>query len=121
MRKFMLGAALASSIALAGCTAAQIEAASTTVENDIQAGTAALCGIVPTLPAITSVAGVLFPGIASITEVAIAGETAIEKEICSAAPPAASMKFKALPQRSSSPAVIGTTAHGVPVAGWRAQ
>jgi len=119
MRKFMLGAALASSIALAGCTAAQIEAAATTVENDIQAGTAALCGIVPTLPAITSVAGVLFPGISSITEVAIAGETAIEKEICSAAPPPASARFKALPLKSAPPAVIGRTAHGVVVTGWR--
>lgn len=118
MRKLLIP--FAAIALLGGCTAAQIESATTTVEGDIQAGAALLCGVVPTLTTITSVAGVLFPGAASITQIAVAGEAAIEKEICSAAPAPSSARYKALPLRSATPAVIGTSAHQVVVEGWRA-
>lgn len=118
MRKFILMALLGGT--LAGCTAAQIESATTTVEADIQAGSAALCGVVPTLQTITSVVGVLFPGIASITAIAGAGETAVEQEVCSAVTtPAAQARL-----RASVPGMavnIGVSAHQVMVQGWRAR
>ena len=121
MRKIMLGAALAACVALGGCTAAQIEQAANTIEADIQAGTAAACGIVPTLQSITSVASVLFPGVADITGIAAAGEQAIEQDICTAAPPTASARYRALPRlRATAAATIGVTTHGVTVQGWRA-
>ncbi len=120
MRKFAFAAFMSAAALLGGCTTAQIEQATTTVEADIQAGTAALCGIIPTLQTITSVAAVMFPGISSITAVAVAGEGAIEQDICSAAPAPASARYRALPRVGSAPAVIGVTPHQVVVHGWRA-
>lgn len=121
MRKIMLGAAMAACVALGGCTAVEIEQAANTIESDIQAGTAAACGIVPTLQTITLVASVLFPGIADITSIAVAGEQAIEQDICTAAPPPASARYRALPRlRAAAAATIGVTTHGVAVQGWRA-
>jgi len=121
MRKIMLGAAMAACVALGGCTAVQIEQAANTIEGDIQAGTAAACGIVPTLQSITAVASVLFPGVAGITSIAAAGEQAIELDICTAAPAPASARYRALPRlRAAAAATIGVTAHGVAVQGWRA-
>jgi hypothetical protein len=119
MRKFIIPA-FAGFLLLGGCTAAQIEAAQNTIEGDIQAGTSLACGIIPTLETITSVAGVLFPGIGSITAIGAAGETALENAICKAAPPAASARYRALPLKSGAPALIGSV-QGVPVSGWRSR
>lgn len=119
MRKFALSLCLTAGALLGGCTAAQIEQAAATVENAIQDGTAALCGIVPTIQSITSVASVLFPGAASITAIAVAGEQAIEQDICAAAPAPASARYRALPLRGAAPAVIGVTPHQIVVKGWR--
>ena len=115
-RKLML--ASVGLLALAGCTAAQIESTAATIEGNIQAGAAALCGIVPTISTILAVAGAV-TGTSEITAIANAGITAIENDICSAAPAATSARYRALPRRGAAPAVIGTTAHGVKVTGWR--
>ena len=118
MRKFAIDSLL-SAFALAGCTAAQIESASTTVEADIQAGSAALCGVVPTLATITSIVGVLFPAAAGITTIAGAGEAAVESEVCSATTtPAAQARLRAT--SPGIPATIGVSKHQVVVQGWRA-
>lgn len=122
MRKFVFAAGLAALAALGGCTAAQIETATTIVEGDIQTGSSLVCGVVPTLETITSIAAVLFPGVASIAAIGAAGEAAIEKEVCSAAPAPASLKFGALPKFGVAPAgVIGISPHQVVVKGWRAK
>jgi hypothetical protein len=120
MRKFMLGAAMASFVAIGGCTTAQIEQATSTVEGDIQAGTAAVCGVVPTL---ASIADVVFAvtgqiAISTLSNVAV---QAIEADLCSAAPATQSARFRALPTQTSAPAVIGRSKHGVVVSGWRAK
>ena len=117
MRKVLALVVLAP-LALAACTAAQIEQSAATIEADIQAGSAALCGIVPTIGTILAIAGAV-TGTSEITTIANAGIAAIEADICSAAPASASARFKALPLRSGIPAVIGTSAHGVVVSGWR--
>lgn len=121
MRKLAIALLCAGS--LAGCTAAQIQSATTTIEGDIQAGVAAACGIVPTLATITEVASVLFPGSAGLIGIVASGEAAIEADICKAVPPAASAKFRAIPRAAYgvAPAVIGVTPHGVGVTGWRAR
>lgn len=119
MRKLMLGAALASLLAFAGCTSAQIETDAANIESSIQAGTAALCGIVPTVSSIMSVVGIV-TGTTEITTLVGAGVTAVEQDLCSAAPSPASSRFKALPLRAAAPGIIGTTQHGVTVTGWRA-
>ena len=119
MRKTILGLGVAIAVTLGGCTAMQIETAVTSVESTIQSGVAVACGVVPELNTIISVAGVLFPGIASITALTSAGIVAVEHDICSAAPPVASLRYKSLPRYGAYPAPIGTTVHGVPVTGWR--
>ena len=120
MRKFMLGAAMASFVALVGCTTAQIEQATSTIEGDIQAGTAAICGIVPTL---ASIADVVFAvtGQTAISVLSNAAVQAVESDLCSAAPATKSVRFRALPTQSSAPVVIGTSRHVVVVSGWRAK
>lgn len=121
MHKFMLGAVLAAFIGLAGgCTTAQIEQATATVEGDIQAGTAAVCGVVPTL---ASIADVVFAvtGQTVISALSNAAVQAVEADLCSAAPSTKSARFRALPTQSAAPAVIGTSKHGVVVSGWRAK
>ena len=120
MRKFMLGAALAAFAGLTGCTTAQIQQATTTIEGDIQAGTAAICGVVPTLG---SIADVVFAvtGQTVISALSNAAVQAVEADLCSAAPSTKSARFKALPTPSATPAVIGTSKHGVVVSGWRAK
>lgn len=119
MHRLMLGAALSALMLAGGCTTAQIEQAAGTIEGNIQAGTAAICGIVPTL---SSIADVVF-AVTGQTEIAVlsnAAVQAVEKELCSAAPSTQSMRFKALPAQSSAPAVIGRSKHGIVVSGWRA-
>jgi len=120
MRKFMLATALCTT--LGACSAAQIQSATTTIEGDIQAGVAAACGIVPTLATITSVAAVMFPGSAGLIGIVASGEAAIEADICKAAPPPASARYRALPRAAYgvAPATIGVTPHDVVVRGWRA-
>lgn len=119
MQKFIFPA-LAGFLLLGGCTAAQIEAAQNTIEGDIQAGTSLACGIIPTLETITSVAGVLFPGISSIAAIGAAGEQTLENAICKAAPAPASARYRALPLKSGAPAIIGSI-QGVPITGWRSR
>lgn len=120
MHKLMLGAALAAFVAAGGCTTAQIEQATTTIEGDIQAGTSAICGIVPTL---SSIADVVFAvtGQTAIAALSDAAVQAVERDLCSAAPSTKSARFKALPAQTSAPAVIGKSRHGVIVSGWRAR
>lgn len=120
MRKFMLGAAVASFVAVAGCTTAQIEQATSTIEGDIQAGTATVCGIVPTL---ASVADVVFAvtGQTEISTLSNIAVQAVESDICSAAPSTQSARYRALPTQAAAPAVIGKSRHGVVVSGWRAK
>jgi hypothetical protein len=121
MRKLLLLTSLAA-FTLAGCTTAQIQTATTEVESAIQQGTAALCGIIPELQTITTVAGVLFPGVTAITAIAGAGEAAVEAEICTAAPPPASARYRSLPRTGSYPGTIGTTTGTkTVVTGWRAR
>lgn len=120
MRKLMLGGALVVLIGLAGCTTAQIEQVTSTVEGDIQAGTAAVCGIVPTL---ASIADVVFAvtGQTAISTLSNVAVRAVEADLCSAAPSAQSVRFRALPSQASAPAFIGKSRHGVMVSGWRAK
>lgn len=103
---------------LGGCTTAQIESTAATIEGDIQAGSAALCGIVPTIATILNVVGAV-TGTTEVTTLVGSGITAVEADICSAVPPTASARYRALPRRGTSPATIGTTTHGVTVTGWR--
>jgi hypothetical protein len=117
MRRLFVAAALASF--LGACSTTQIESSAATIEGDIQAGAAALCGIVPTIGTILSVVGAV-TGTTEITTLAGVGVTAIESDICSAAPATSSARYKALPLRSVAPATIGVEPHGVAVTGWRA-
>jgi hypothetical protein len=119
MKKLLVAALITGPLVLAGCTAAQIEQTAATVESDIQAGAAAACGIIPTIGTVLSIVGAIYPPATSIAEIGAAGIAAIEAEVCSAAPPATSMRFKALPTRASTPAIIGTSVHGVTIQGWR--
>jgi hypothetical protein len=120
MRNLMLGGALAAFIGLGGCTTAQIEQATATVDGDIQAGTATICGVVPTL---ASIADVVFAvtGQTQISALSNVAVQAVESDLCSAAPAKQSARFKALPSQASAPAVIGKSKHGVVVSGWRAK
>jgi hypothetical protein len=120
MRKLMLGVALVAFVGLAGCTTAQIEQATVTIEGDIQATTANVCGIVPTL---ASIADVVFAitGQTEISTLSNVAVQAVEKDLCSAAPAAQSARFKGLPLRAAAPTVIGQSKHGVVVSGWRAK
>ena len=120
MKKRLLTSVAALALTLGACTMGQIQTATTTVENDIQQGVAIACQIVPTLPAITSVIGVLFPQISAITEIGLEGEQLVISKICQAAPSQASAKYRALPTQNGAPAVIGSVA-GVPIVGWRAR
>jgi hypothetical protein len=119
MKKFLIVAALAGGAMLGGCSTAQIENATTTIEGDIQAGTSLLCGVLPTLTSITSVVGAVI-GQVEITTLSAAAEASIENAICNAAPTPASSRYRALPRASfgAAPASIGTV-NGVPVTGWR--
>lgn len=121
LRSLLLAAPVAAASILAGCTSTQITSAAATIESDIQAGSAALCGVIPTVTSILDVVSAVVPG-GSVLSVAGSAVTAVEADICSAAPPAASARYKALPRASSPglPATIGTTQHGVVVSGWRA-
>ena len=116
MKKFLIIAGLATS--LGACSTAQITADAGVIESDIQAGAAALCGIVPTIGTILSVVGAV-TGTSEITTIAATGITAVENDICTAAPPAASARYRALPLRSTAPATIGVEPHGISVTGWR--
>ncbi len=120
MRKLMLASALSAFIGLGGCTTAQIEQATSTIEGNIQAGTAAVCGIVPTL---ASIADVVFAvtGQTAISTLSNAAVQAVEADLCSAAPSTQSARFRALPSQASAPAFIGKSKHGVVVSGWRAK
>ena len=124
MRKFASVIALSAFAMLGGCTAAQIatlQADVSAVESDIQVGAAKDCGIIPTLETITTAAGVLFPGAASIAAIGVAGEQTVESYVCSVSPPAASARYKALPRASAAgaPVTIGVTKDNVVVKGWR--
>jgi O-antigen ligase len=58
MRKLMLGAGLASYLALIGCTTQQIQqldALTSQFIADVQAGAAAACKVIPTVAAITAI------------------------------------------------------------------
>jgi hypothetical protein len=118
MRKFMLGAVLASFTALGGCSTAQIEQAVQTMDSTIQAAVAGTCQIIPTLGSIADVVLAVTgqPSIAALSNVAV---QAVETDLCSAAPTAQSARYKALPLKSALPATIGRTKHGVVVSGWR--
>lgn len=119
MRKFMLATTFAALIALGGCTAAQITQTAANIEGDIQASTAAACNIIPTVATIASIAATVFgqPNIAALT---IAAEQAIVSEICTAAPPPASARLRALPSPGNVPVAIGKSKNGVIVSGWKA-
>ena len=120
MRRAILGLTAFVAITLGGCTTAQIATTVTQIEGAIQSGVAIACGIVPELNVITTVAGALFPGLGSILALTAPEITAVENEICTAAPAPASARYKALPRYGSYPAPIGTTVHvGVHVTGWR--
>jgi hypothetical protein len=119
MRKFLLISAVAVPLILGGCTAAQIESGAATIEADIQAGAAAACGVIPTVTSILDIISVLYPPGTAVTAIAAAGISAIEKEICTAAPPISSARLRALPLPGNIPAVIGQSSHGVVVSGWR--
>lgn len=118
MRKTFFAAISGAALLLAGCSTAQITADAATIEADIQAGSAALCGIVPTIGTILAIAGAV-TGTSDVITIANTGISAIEADVCSAAPAAASARLRALPLRSGVPAVIGTSKHGVTVSGWR--
>lgn len=118
IRRLLFATTLSAS--LAACSAAQIETSAATIEGDIQAGAAAACGIVPAISVILQVAAAVIPGAAAISTIGQAGVNAVEADICSAAPPVASARYKALPRANAGAAVsIGVSAHGVPVSGWR--
>lgn len=111
MRKLMLSAVMA--IGLAACST--INGVTTVDPNfisSVQSITATACAIIPT---VDSIVAIFNSGIAATA-------TAVANAICSAAPPKASLAFKALPLRAAAPntpAVIGTV-NGVTVTGWRA-
>lgn len=114
MKKFFVVVALATT--MLGCTTAQIAQ----VEADIQAGTAALCGVIPTVTSILDVVEAV-TGTSVFTGLTNTTIAAIEADICSAAPTPASARYRSIPLRSSGrlPVVIGQTQHGIVVTGWR--
>ena len=120
MRKTILGLTAFVAITLGGCagTATTVQ----TIESEIQAATAALCGFVPTLETITAVAAAVtgtIPGVGAVLAIAGTGLAAVEADICSAVPPPASAARARLPRLGSAYAGrAGTTAHGIPVTGW---
>lgn len=113
MRKLMLGAALASAVALTSCTTAQLNRLDQLTSQfiaEVQAGAAAACKVIPTVAAITAI----FNANASATV------ASVEAAICAVAPKPSSARFKALPSDTkSAPGVIGTTGDGIIVTGWR--
>jgi hypothetical protein len=121
MHKLMLGAALAPFVALGACSTVQVEQTAAQVEQAIQSGAAAACGVIPTVSTVLSVIAAVTgqSEIVGLTQGAIA---AIEGDICSAVPAPASARFRALPRASlgKAPAVIGVSKSGTTVVGWRA-
>ena len=114
MRKIIL---IAGTLMLAGC--ANLASTIATVESGITAGAAALCGIVPIATTIVDIAAALYPGLGTIVDLTAPEIQAVEAEICSAAPPATSLRFQAIPMRAAAAGVIGVSNHGVTVKGWR--
>ena len=117
MRNLLL-ASTACAFILAGCSTAQIESTAAQIEADIQAGSAALCGIIPTIGTILNVVGAVTGG-GAVTTLIGTGIAAVEADICSAAPPAASARYRALPLRSNAPANIGISGRNIVISGWR--
>lgn len=104
---------------VSACTTAQVQQTEAQIIADIQAGTAAACGIIPTANSIIALVEVLVPG-ASILSVVGNYVTLIEQNVCAASPPPASDKYLSLPRAGvgAAPAVIGTTGNVV-IKGWR--
>jgi hypothetical protein len=104
---------------LASCTTAQIEQAEAQIQTVIANATSISCGIIPDAISIINVVNVLYPGI-PLLALAPGALSAVEQEICTAAPPVASARYRAIPRRGvKSSAVIGQSQHGVVVTGWR--
>jgi len=111
MRKLMLGAVMATGLAACSTTNGV-----TTIDPNfiasVQSIASTACSVIPT---VDSIIAIFNSGIAATA-------TAVANAVCTAAPPKASLAFKALPLRAAapdSPAVIGTI-NGVTVIGWRA-
>lgn len=119
MRKSFIALALASTLTLASCqnagTPSSLQAATAQFIQEVQAGAAVACKVVPTVAAIVSVFN------------AAVGATvgSVTAAICAAVPPAASARYGALQRYGAGPAsYIGTTTVGtntVVVTGWRTQ
>ena len=120
MKKFLLTAGLVAGISLGGCTTSQIQQAEAQIQDAITAATSIACGVIPTANSILAVVGTLYPGLSLI---ALAGPAlqAVETDICSAVPPAASVRYRALPLKTGLPGTIGQSTHGVVVTGWRSR
>jgi len=118
MKKILAVVFVSTAIILGGCTAAQITTGEQTAEADVQAAVAASCAIIPTLGSIASVA-LTIAGQSSIAGLSSAAVAAIETDLCSAAPPAASARMRGLAPLGHLPGTIGVSRHGVPVSGWR--
>jgi hypothetical protein len=113
MRKLLSSAAVAASLAAAGCaTTNGVTTVNPNFIASVQSISATACSIIPTVDTIIAIFNA---GIAATA-------TAVSNAICGAAPPKSSGRFKALPteaQAPNRPVVIGTVS-GIQVTGWRA-
>jgi hypothetical protein len=120
MKKLLMTTAVAVAVSLGACTSAQIQQAEAQIQDVISTATSVACGIIPEAQTIMNIIAVLYPG-ASILSLAGPALQAVETEICSAAPPVASARYRSLPRRvyGAAPVTIGNgQTTNVPVRGW---
>ncbi len=124
MMNYLRVALLASTVALGSCAATTTTQDSATILADIQAGTQALCGFVPTIDTILSVASIVaqiaLPGSGNLIALAGTGVQAVETDICKGVtPPAAALRMSVkMKGVNGGPVQAGVSPHGVPIIGW---
>ncbi len=127
MKSFLYVLPIAAVTALGGCTTNPVTGYPTLDPNfvdAVQADVAAACQYIPTAISIASDVAALIPGAGTIVTTVGNGVAVVSRDLCTAVPPpatpaSASLHAQLRASSPNNPVMVGTTAVGVRVTGYK--